>query len=501
MQLDKLQFPIAKRTPAQACDIGFVLGKLWFWRLLKAWLPIALPMFALGLALFSYYPWLSYLLLWWLKPVYERWPLYIISRDIFSEPIANTSDIKQAWKTGFGQWLPNLTIRRLSFNRSFNAPVSLLEGLTGKIRTQRLNVLNRGQSYATWLSFACLCMEYVIFASLTSIAFMFIPEEFQGEFETLFIEGSNYAAWACYALYFCALALVSPFYVAAGFSLYLNRRVHLEGWDIELVFRQLAERARHWLQGSALVLCLGLSLWSSPNTAIAETASAQRSKEIIEEIMASDDFGEKVERSRWEKIEKTEPKEEDGEEADPGKFIKTLLNLIEWFSDLWSFMGDLALVTKIVLIAAVAAALGWILYRMRAWQALIDQFSKRAPRQEAPPTTLFGMDVTRESLPDDITAQVNSWLEQGHYRQALSLLYRATIAHLLETGKLKVLLSSTEGECLAAVRQNFPPSMSQYFGELTDAWIALAYAHKPPSLDTLSALNQQWGGLFHVEQP
>jgi hypothetical protein len=31
--------------------------------------------------------------------------------------------------------------------------------------------------------------------------------------------------------------VLEPFYVAAGFAMYLNRRVELEAWDIEQEFR------------------------------------------------------------------------------------------------------------------------------------------------------------------------------------------------------------------------------------------------------------------------
>jgi hypothetical protein len=42
--------------------------------------------------------------------------------------------------------------------------------------------------------------------------------------------------------YLVALSLIEPLYVASGFTLYLNRRTELEGWDIEIAFRQLAAR-------------------------------------------------------------------------------------------------------------------------------------------------------------------------------------------------------------------------------------------------------------------
>ena len=39
---------------------------------------------------------------------------------------------------------------------------------------------------------------------------------------------------ACFAI---AVAIVEPFFVGAGFAMYLNRRVELEAWDIEQEFR------------------------------------------------------------------------------------------------------------------------------------------------------------------------------------------------------------------------------------------------------------------------
>ena len=42
--------------------------------------------------------------------------------------------------------------------------------------------------------------------------------------------------------YLVALFLIEPLYVASDFTLYLNRRTELEGWDIEIAFRQLAAR-------------------------------------------------------------------------------------------------------------------------------------------------------------------------------------------------------------------------------------------------------------------
>jgi len=39
-----------------------------------------------------------------------------------------------------------------------------------------------------------------------------------------------------------AVLILEPFYVAAGFGMYLNRRAELEAWDIEQEFRRAFSR-------------------------------------------------------------------------------------------------------------------------------------------------------------------------------------------------------------------------------------------------------------------
>ena len=38
--------------------------------------------------------------------------------------------------------------------------------------------------------------------------------------------------------YAVAVLFIEPFYVAAGFAMYLNRRAEIEAWDIEQEFRR-----------------------------------------------------------------------------------------------------------------------------------------------------------------------------------------------------------------------------------------------------------------------
>ena len=50
-----------------------------------------------------------------------------------------------------------------------------------------------------------------------------------------------------------AVTTIEPFYVAGGFSLYLNRRTLLEGWDIELELRRCAARFTNARTGTAVL--------------------------------------------------------------------------------------------------------------------------------------------------------------------------------------------------------------------------------------------------------
>jgi hypothetical protein len=45
-----------------------------------------------------------------------------------------------------------------------------------------------------------------------------------------------------YAAQSVAVIFVEPFYVAAGFAMYLNRRVELEAWDVEQDLRHAFEQ-------------------------------------------------------------------------------------------------------------------------------------------------------------------------------------------------------------------------------------------------------------------
>lgn len=82
----------------------------------------------------------------------------------------------------------------------------------------------------------------------------------------------NYTALA----YFVTLSFWGPFYVASGFTLYLNARVQTEAWDIRLIWQQLRERLRGGVRWHfAWVLALFLTLHPT-DIAYAQSLPTQR---------------------------------------------------------------------------------------------------------------------------------------------------------------------------------------------------------------------------------
>jgi hypothetical protein len=74
-------------------------------------------------------------------------------------------------------------------------------------------------------------------------------------------------AWALIALNlvdWLAVSFIEPFYVGAGFGLYLNRRTQLEAWDLEIAFRRMRKRleahAGHVIGIALLAVALSLPM-------------------------------------------------------------------------------------------------------------------------------------------------------------------------------------------------------------------------------------------------
>ncbi len=251
MQIEYIKAVVRPRNAWEAIDLGFTLVQAWWLDLFKVWLACLLPLALLIYALFWQASWLAALLLWLSKPLLDACILHFLSHALFGQKPSIWNTYHAFFKLIVKKNLLWGAIGlRFSFSRAFMLPVWQLENVHGKARSQRLNILLKNQpETGQWLSFTCYHFEWGLYLSLFVLLMFFLPENFAHGSELGFalLHHEDVAAWAIWtiaAFNIISIAIIEPFFVASGFALYLNRRIHLEGWDIELNFRQMAARLR-----------------------------------------------------------------------------------------------------------------------------------------------------------------------------------------------------------------------------------------------------------------
>jgi hypothetical protein len=250
MQLKGVTIALRQRLPWEATDLGVALVREHARTIFKAWCLVTLPVWvlvnALGVAIDM--SWLALLAMWWLKPLFDRVPLYAISRAVFGRTPDVREIVRAQFAWGWRAIAPWLLWRRLNPGRLLLLPVDLLEHASGDQRSERVRVLTKGDA-GPRNQLPMLGTEFELMLGIAAIllAVMFVPTGFMSDaalslFRNLFDHPPTWAKLALNAAVWFGTSLVEPFLVGAGFGLYLNRRVQLEAWDVEHAFRRLAAR-------------------------------------------------------------------------------------------------------------------------------------------------------------------------------------------------------------------------------------------------------------------
>jgi len=252
MQLSGVTIALRPRTPWEAADLGIALVRQHARTLWSAWFIMTLPVVlgAIVLILVTGVAWTGTLVLWWFKPLFDRIPLFVLSRAVFGAPPSVRETLKLGRDWGWRKMVPWLLWRRFHPSRAMLLPVDLLEELSGRQRNERCRLLSRNHgSQAMMLTIICIHIEIMLVYSLIMLGLMFVPTEFlsaasKSMWETLFEDPPLWAELVWLLLYWLGMSIIEPFYIGAGFGLYLNRRTQLEAWDVELAFRQMATRLK-----------------------------------------------------------------------------------------------------------------------------------------------------------------------------------------------------------------------------------------------------------------
>lgn len=456
MQFDNAQIHIRQRPSMEALDLGVMLARRYWWSLLAGWLILAVPVF-IG-------AWLvpnlifALMLLWWFKPLYERIPLTIVAASIFNGHASWSTIRRNILAPDCWLWL---TLFRLSPGRSTLTPVAALEGnhsREGIVSTRRSLIRERTMGTYIWLLILGWCLELCIvlllLITVASLVGIEIPGDILNDPETGFTgmfttDAFHYwTAKLVLTLFFVAYALVAPFYICSGFALYLNRRIELEGWDIDIGFRKLAQRVAPILGLCLILLCVDTS-WAQPVDSESIESQKTSMQNEIEEVVNSDLISDERVRSRFE----FDPPEPQPYRVIPG--LERILKILMW--------------------GMLVAAIGFLLYKLRVWE--YAKYFRKGSTREKPIHSNVPMLRRELNLPDNVSAQATALWNSGHRRDALSLLYRGALYSLVTRHRCKIDLSYTEAACKREVKKTVP-SRSKSFDSITTCWQQLAYANR-----------------------
>lgn len=242
MQVDALVVRLRPRAAFEAADLGARLCQQAASSVYGCYIATAVPLIVLCIASFDVAGWLPSLALWCLKPWLDRTILFVLSRAAFGQP----TSLGELWDAQRQVWWRQLaltfTLQRLSPWRSFTQPVYQLEELSFlKARRRVRQIRSESTRGATLVTSAFASAETCLTISLISLVFWLAPSAQTPSVGALFTGGpgvSKLMLLVPSVAYALAVLFLEPFYVAAGFAMYLNRRAELEAWDVEQELRR-----------------------------------------------------------------------------------------------------------------------------------------------------------------------------------------------------------------------------------------------------------------------
>jgi hypothetical protein len=551
MRIDRLGLNLRARTPWEAVDLGFALGRqharIWAgpWWLCGGLMATLLLALGHVFDLVALAPWVF----WWFKPALDRLPLYVLSRTVFGHVPSRGEIYRAALRWGWGPTLPRLLWLRFDPFRGLSMPSDLLEGLPRAERSQRRELLRRegtGQALGLWLLMPLF--ELVLVASVWSLVALMIPLEWWeargGDWmQALFGDSAQadgiglvQAALVC-----LAILAIEPFYVAAGFGLYLSRRVHLEAWDLELGFKRMAARAQAAGRALGVVLLLALAMglalpgeaWASgkpgkgakPQTTEPATGPPPADADLSDEdalapawekprrptppsALSAGFEPESLESTRRLETALREAREDaslGGTETVsqwqlrpdllPDAEAPRMTSGFDWRRWLGQWVGQgVAIGAKVVLWALVIALLVWLLWRYRDW---LPWRREGGVARRAPPALRH-----RSLTPEDVAAapellqRARAAWRRGDTREAFACLYRAGLREVSVRRPRPLPPGTTEGELLRAARALAHAPAATHVQRLVQAWQAVAYAAAQPDEVAFESLIAAWPAAF-----
>ena len=484
MELKQLVFQPKLRSSWQVYDLAQLMLRQFGWRVFLIWAILVFPLAAVLALIFN--PVIAWYLIWWLKPVFERPLLYYYSRAVFAQSVTVRQALISLRLLRWRDWLRILTWHRLRWRRAYLAPVEQLEQLSGVQRQRREQVLLRltQDHQAFWLMF-CLHLESLIVLVAGVVLWSMLPQGWSPEWTILFDELPVWLSGFLLILYLISMCLIAPLFTLGGFLMYLNRRIELEAWDLELAFKVLLNRLRPALTSILLVSIFLVNINSpvyatelSQETTFEVSTQAVAEQDVIAsqvaKIYQSNQLIEST--SRW------QIKQQKDNDTELSEFWVTIL---AW---LGKSIGYLAWGTMVVLVMLL---LFW-LYRN---SSRLKLQRREVTTALSKPIPLFFADLPKHASPAQLLQLAAEYLDAGQYRRMLACMLRAAIELVQFRYNVKLSANMTEQECLVALQRQLPAQYGDIFQQLFHNWIASAWAHQTVSntdLNNILTQLRQW---------
>lgn len=547
MRLENIAMVLRPRTAWEAIDLGYAMTQTWWASLIRAWCAVYLPMALLINLVCWKYPPLAVIILWWLKPLFDRVVLHVLSGAVFGAAPKLGETLRSLkrlwWKNGL---FAALTYARFNPARSFTLPVVQLEGVRGKLATKRRRVLAReGSGAAIGLTIMSMFVEVTVLFSVYLLINLFSPGEpvFSFDLQSMMNPDKDRAAhYLSNLINAVVISALEPFYVAAGFAIYLNCRTAIEGWDVELQFKRMAARlasqqvvteqagvsaSNSVVQraAAALVIASGLAFAFAPiDDARAQTQTPQEEAstdikqtpverpgdapvdgedsdrpddsvtpdtgagDAAKRVLDGKEFGEFQKSWRIKYVGPSWGEDRSKRKSDQ-KWIAALAEFFASGARVFAWIGGALLVLFLIyLIARHVGLNGW-----------------RVGKSRDVPEVLFGLDVRPESLPDNVTDAAKNLLAAGDIRGAVSLMYRGALVSLIQDGRIEISRGDTELQLVARVHRAYGTdaggdAKAAYFATLVSIWQCVAYARQAIAPAEITLLIDNWASHFNVRR-
>ncbi|MCL2293590.1 MAG: hypothetical protein FWC36_01810 [Spirochaetes bacterium] len=473
---------LRQRSSWEAADSGVLLWRnnLVFFLILMV-LPFIVT--AIFLRLLPLPVWWSYIIIWWLKPLFARPVLHVISVRFFKPQAAFSEISKGLGKSLFTALAGDLLWRRFSLWRSARMPIRTLEQLSGKAAEARIATLETGGlNFCSALTTVTTAVFFTVLAGKFLFAAIILELSQTMPLSSVWQYTEAIELFA-YIMVCLILIIIEPLYVCMGFGIYINSRIEVEGWDIQLLLQNFVKQKtqksmffRSKLRDAAVpsasrimlssVMVIGLFLLFAslnPKSVQAEQLRPENVPiEVLEQVLSSPDFGGK--QDGW-GIRLKNPR--DPKEPPDINFA--------WLEKIRDFFGFFLL---LILVLVIVSAIVYLIFRL--YKLKMNNVRGKEKNWKSSLATSIGQAANQ--APETLLEEARFLHNQGMIRDAWAKCFIAAVIIYSSQDNLEFPVDATEYECLFIVKKAKARN-AEGFAYLVLSWTSLAYGGNIPTSD------------------